>query len=109
MPSERSSASAMTGEKAEREKARSISLQTCCKPACTTARVSASKARCPDPQIADLVHDGDRAGLDHRCRVDLLHHRRPLDARLDRQRLAGVQPSPPPKPPGARAGGPRSY
>ena len=43
MPSERSSASAMTGEKAEREKARSISLQTCCKPACTTARVRASE------------------------------------------------------------------
>src|SRR5215210_5034303 len=47
MPSERSSASAMTGEKAEREKATSISLQTCCRPAWITARVSGSRLMAP--------------------------------------------------------------
>ena len=42
MPEERSSASAITGEKAAREKAKSISLQTCCRPAWITASVSGS-------------------------------------------------------------------
>ena len=43
MPSERSSASAITGEKAAREKARSISSQTCCRPAWMTPRVMGSR------------------------------------------------------------------
>ena len=47
MPSERSSASAMTGEKAAREKARSISSQTCCRPAWMTPRVMGSRVIAP--------------------------------------------------------------
>src|SRR5437660_6153291 len=42
MPSERSSASLITGENAERTKVTSISLQTCCKPLWMTARVTGS-------------------------------------------------------------------
>jgi hypothetical protein len=42
MPDERSSASAMTGEKAERVKAMSISLQTWLRPAWITANVMGS-------------------------------------------------------------------
>ena len=58
MPSERSLASAITGEKAAREKARSISLQTCCRPVWMTARVTGSMS----VMAASL-----RAGADDRC------------------------------------------
>src|SRR6516162_2115922 len=44
MPSERSSASAITGLNALRTNARSISLQTCIRPFCNTERVTGSSA-----------------------------------------------------------------
>src|SRR3984893_18551352 len=44
MPSERSKPSEITGEKAARSKVRSISLATCCRPFCTTTRVTGSTA-----------------------------------------------------------------
>ena len=44
MPSERSSASEITGLNAARTNARSISLQTCCSPFWITARVTGSSA-----------------------------------------------------------------
>src|SRR5882724_2184673 len=44
MPSERSKPSEMTGENAARSKVRSISLATCCRPFCTTTRVTGSIA-----------------------------------------------------------------
>ena len=95
---ERSSASAMTGEKAEREKAMSISLQTCRRPAWITARVSGSRPRLPlgegwrtlrrrcdrDPRLPMASTARRRPGLDHGGGVDLLDDRRALDQRVGR-------------------------
>src|ERR1700716_3721488 len=54
MPSERSKPSEMTGEKAARSKVRSISLATCCRPFCTTTRVTGSIAAIVLPRDAQL-------------------------------------------------------
>src|SRR5687767_11049324 len=90
MPSERSSASLITGENAERTKARSISLQTCCSPFWMTARVMGSTGSFSygDDEIPQRVDDGAIARLEHRGAVELLDDRRAVDAR--RQALAPV-------------------
>ena len=93
---ERSSASAMTGEKAERVKAMSISLQTCCRPAWITASVMASSGahgvvpRRPSMRRLPIGIDGARAapGSMHRRRVELLTIAGPVDARVERQLFA---------------------
>src|SRR5450631_3007202 len=97
MPSERSSASAITGLKALRTNARSISLQTCIRPFCRTERVIASGVSTAlifsshaDDQVADRIDLDVVAGLDHRRAVELLDDRRPIEARISRQVLAHV-------------------
>src|SRR6187431_1995412 len=96
MPSERSSASAITGLKALRTNARSISLQTCIRPFCRTERVMGSTTMCHcassnrHDQIPDRIHLDAIAGLDHRRAVELLDDRRPVEAGAGRQMLANV-------------------
>src|ERR671919_2041484 len=90
MPSERSSASLITGENAERTNARSISLQTCCSPFWMTARVIGSTGSFSygDDEISHRVDLGAVPRLEHRGAVELLYDRRSLEAR--RQALAPV-------------------
>src|SRR5947209_20260166 len=98
MPSERSSASAMTGLNALRTNARSISLQTCIRPFCSTESVIGSGVCTAvifvlsdaHDQVADGI-DGDAlAGLDDGRAIELLDDRRALEARFGRQPLAHV-------------------
>src|SRR5690606_28721401 len=105
MPSDRSSASAITGEKADREKATSISLQTCCRPLRITARVTGSTVDGRGSCMADLHREGQRhvydeiadgvgargrTGLDDRCGVELLDHGGAGDDGVTGQALAAV-------------------
>ena len=101
MPSERSSASAITGLNALRTNARSISLQTCIRPFCSTERVIGSSASCsrrrhsvPVQTLTIRLPIGSTstrcARLDHGRAVELLDDRRPLEPRRDRQPLAHV-------------------
>src|SRR4029079_3643766 len=112
MPSERSSASAMTGLNALRTKARSISLQTCIRPFCRTESVIGSTVmfailrlawrlvsgedarrrspgpdRCRSERAARCSSDGDDEIAD---RIDLdpvprLDHRRAIELLDDRR------------------------
>ena len=80
----------MTGEKAAREKAMSISLQTWPSAAWITASVMGSMALMApaphgDAQVADGVDRGRGARLDHGGGVHLLHDGRPGEARAERQ------------------------
>src|ERR1700737_901879 len=94
MPSERSKPSEITGEKAARSKVRSISLATCCKPFCTTTRVTGSIASIALRARAELgaqvlQHALPRAGLPahplvDREVLDLRHH---LEGHEHRARL----------------------
>src|SRR5687767_5292688 len=83
MASERSSASLITGENAERTKARSISLQTCCSPFWMTARVIGSTGSFSygDDEIPQRVDDRAIARFEHRGAVELLDDRRAVDTR----------------------------
>src|SRR6185295_13285927 len=84
MPSERSKPSEMTGEKAARSNVRSISLATCCRPFCTTTRVTgsiAAMALARDAQLRAQVGQHAVAGaglpahpLADRDVLDLGHH-----------------------------------
>src|SRR3954468_23991208 len=98
MPSERSSASAITGLNALRTKARSISLQTCIRPFCRTESVIGSGVCTAlilfpseaDEKVADRIDGDPVARLDHRRAVELLDDRRPVEARRGGQALAHV-------------------
>src|SRR3954469_4444754 len=95
MPSERSLASAMTGEKAAREKVRSISSQTCCKAACRTESVMASSFCISgladiDDDVAVGVRSCAVAGFEHGGGVHLFEDRRPFDDGIGRQLFACV-------------------
>src|SRR6478752_7646109 len=98
MPSERSSASAITGEKALRTNARSISLQTCIRPFCSTERVIGSGVSMSlifalsdgDDQVADRIDRDPVAGLDHGRAVELLDDRRADEGGSEWQGFAHV-------------------
>src|SRR5512147_2086997 len=102
MPSERSIVSEITGLNAARQNARSISLHTCCRPFWITARVTGSivlaVASITAPprrshrhdQVAEPVALHGAARLDERGAVELLDHRRPVEACPRGQALAPV-------------------
>src|SRR4051794_24798993 len=99
MPSERSLASAITGEKAAREKVRSISSQTCCKAAWSTESVIASSFALStdmsglanvDDDVAVSVGACAVARFEHGGRVHLFEDRRPFDDRIERQLFPAI-------------------
>src|SRR5437868_1287959 len=100
MPSERSLASAMTGEKAAREKVRSISSQTCCRAAWRTESVMASSFAISMSGISGLANVDDDvavgvrscavAGFQHGGGVHLFEDRRAFDDRIEWQFFARI-------------------
>src|SRR5882724_4949256 len=94
MPSERSLASAITGEKAAREKVRSISSQTCCSAAWRTESVMASSFISCLANVDDDVAVGVRtcpvAGLQHGGGVHLFQDRRAFDDGVERQLFPAI-------------------
>src|SRR5436190_7010319 len=107
MPSERSMPSEITGLKAARQNARSISLQTCCRPFWITARLIGSRALMGrlvygDEEVSSVIHRGAIARLEHGGAIELLDDRRagelpgqafaPMDRRL---RPAALEPDAP--------------
>src|SRR6185436_3876787 len=127
MPSERSNPSEMTGENAARSKVRSISLATCCRPFCTTTKVTGSIASIilsPSPlrgedrvrgretscqpadgdlEVAERIHTHPVPRLDHGGGIELLDDGRPGELGPDAELLPPVhrRVAPPAVEPGA--------
>src|SRR5687768_11695837 len=98
MPSELSSASLSSGENAERTKARSISLQTCCSPFWMPARVIGSSGSFPygDDEFPQRVADRAIARYEGRGAVGQRRDRRAGGTRG--RALAPVRPGLAPSP-----------
>src|SRR5215475_13036180 len=89
MPSERSMPSEITGEKAERTKARSISLQTWIRPFWMTVRVTGSRFKAVSDMAPCLSQFGItfQQALDHRAVEDFVGTVGDVD---DAKRMPGV-------------------